>query len=78
MATAAVTQKALKLLEQSRVRIDLTGEGCTAQVRGDTGDREVLWDGGKSWRCSCDCTHSRCSHTEAVKIALRAFGIATE
>ena len=75
MATAVVEAKALRLLAESRVRIEMSSIGVVFDVRGNSGDYHGGWDGKKLWWCPCDCIHSECAHLTAVRIALRAFGV---
>ena len=76
MATAAVLAKASRLLVENRVRFADTETGFSAQVRGDSGDYSVEWD-GQRWKCNCLCSHARCAHIEACKIVVRVFGVQT-
>lgn len=72
--SAAVTAKALRLIEQHRVHFELPGGEVLATVEGDSGRYEVGWN-GRWWWCSCDNPKGSCSHIIACQLVVRCFGI---
>ena len=67
MPSAAVQEKAARLLAEQRVRLvpPLTLSRVEAQVRGDSGDYTVALDKG-GWFCDCEA-RGTCSHLYAVR-----------
>lgn len=74
MASSAVLAKAGKFLCEERVRFVVPGREWLAEARvvGETGTYTVGFD-GRSWHCSCPCSHSKCAHITAATIVYRAI-----